>query len=78
MEDADEVGVYNIVDFTPPIEDYTKNRQKMEEYAQDQFFIMLREGTVNMNEYLSKLNGFQGGSKATNAINDWYKNVYTK
>ncbi|MBQ7374505.1 MAG: extracellular solute-binding protein [Clostridia bacterium] len=78
MEDADEVGVYNIVDFTPPIEDYTENRQKMEEYAQDQFFIMLREGTVNMNEYLSKLNGFQGGSKATNAINDWYKNVYTK
>jgi hypothetical protein len=78
MEDADEVGVYNIVDFTPPIEDYTENRQKMEEYAQDQFFIMLREGTVNMNEYLSKLNGFQGGTKATNAINDWYKNVYTK
>ena len=39
---------------------------------------MLREGTVNMNEYLSKLNGFQGGSKATEAINDWYKNVYTK
>ncbi len=78
MEDADEVGVYNIVDFTPPIEDYTENRQKMEEYAQDQFFIMLKEGTKNLNEYLTKLNGLQGGQKATDAINDWYKNVYTK
>ena len=78
MENADEVGVYNIVDFTPPIEDYTENRQKMEEYAQDQFFIMLREGTKNMGEYLSKLNGLQGGKAATDAINDWYKNVYSK
>ena len=78
MEDADEVGVYNIVDFTPPISDYTENRQKMEEYAQDQFFIMLKEGTKNMGEYLSKLNTLQGGKKATDAINDWYKNVYSK
>ncbi len=78
MENADEVGVYNIVDFTPPIEDYTQNRQKMEEYAQDQFFIMLKEGAKNISEYLSKLNGLQGGKDATDAINDWYKNVYTK
>lgn len=78
MENADEVGVYNIVDFTPPIADYTQNRQKMEEYAQDQFFIMLKEGTKNINEYFNKLNGLQGGQDATDAINDWYKNVYTK
>ena len=78
MEDADEVGVYNIVDFTPPIEDYTENRQGMEEYAQDQFFIMLKEGTGKMSEYLNKLNNLQGGEEATEAINDWYKNVYTK
>ena len=78
MEDADEVGIYNIVDFTPPISEYTENRQKMEEYAQDQFFIMLKEGTKNMQEYLSKLNGLQGGKEATDAINDWYKNVYSK
>ena len=78
MEDADEVGVYNIVDFTPPISEYTENRQKMEEYAQDQFFIMLKEGTKNLNEYLTKLNGLQGGKEATDAINNWYKNVYTK
>lgn len=78
MDNADTVGVYNIVDFTPPIQAYTKNRQKMEEYAQDQFFIMLKEGTVNLNSYLDKLNGLQGGKDATDAINDWYKNVYTK
>ena len=78
MENADEVGVYNIVDFTPPIEEYTANRQKMEEYAQDQFFIMLKEGTKNLSEYLNKLNTLQGGKEATDAINDWYKNVYTK
>lgn len=78
MANADAVGVYNIVDFTPPIEAYTENRQKMEEYAQDQFFIMLKEGTKNMGEYLNKLNGLQGGKAATDAINDWYKNVYSK
>ena len=78
MENADEVGVYNIVDFTPPIEEYTANRQKMEEYAQDQFFIMLKEGTKKLSEYLNKLNTLQGGKEATDAINDWYKNVYTK
>ena len=75
---VDGVGVYNIVDFTPPIQDYSENRQKMEEYAQDQFFIMLKEGTPKLQEYLSKLNGLQGGKDATDAINDWYKNVYTK
>ena len=78
MDNADGVGVYNIVDFTPPIQDYSENRQKMEEYAQDQFFIMLKEGTPKLQEYLSKLNGLQGGKAATDAINDWYKNVYTK
>ena len=55
------------------VSDYYKADLEAEE-----IFSMLREGTVNMNEYLSKLNGFQGGTKATNAINDWYKNVYTK
>jgi hypothetical protein len=50
----------------------------MEEYAQDQFFIMLKEGTKNLSEYLNKLNTLQGGKEATDAINDWYKNVYTK
>ena len=78
MDNADAVGVYNIVDFTPPIEEYSANRQKMEEYAQDQFFIMLKEGTKNLAEYLNKLNTLQGGKEATDAINEWYKNVYTK
>ena len=78
MADADKVGVYNIVDFTPPIEDYNKNRAAIEEYAQDQFFIMLKEGTGKMSEYLTKLNGLQGGSEATKAINEWYNNVYKK
>ena len=50
----------------------------MEEYAQDQFFIMLKEGTKNLAEYLNKLNTLQGGKEATDAINDWYKNVYVK
>ena len=78
MVDADEVGEYNIVDFTPPIKEYNENRAAIEEYAQDQFFIMLKEGTGKMGEYLTKLNGLQGGSKATEAINEWYNNVYSK
>ena len=73
MENADEVGVYNMVDFTPPIEDYNSNRSAMEEYAQDQFYIMMKEGTGNIQEYLNKLNTLQGGQKATEAINAWYK-----
>ena len=39
---------------------------------------MVKEGTPKLQEYLSKLNGLQGGKAATDAINDWYKNVYTK
>lgn len=72
MENADEVGVYNVVDFTPPIEDYNSNRSAMEEYAQDQFYIMMKEGTGKLQEYLTKLNSQQGGDEATEAINAWY------
>ena len=74
MQDADTVGVHNIVDFTPPIEDYNSNRAAMEEYAQDQFYIMMKDGTGKLQEYLDKLNNLQGGKKATDAINAWYKN----
>lgn len=73
MDNADEVGVYNIVNFTPPIENYNSYRSAMEEYAQDQFYLMLREGTSKMQDYLIKLNGTNGGDIATKAINDWYK-----
>lgn len=72
MQDADEVGVFNMVDFTPPIEDYNSNRSAMEEYAQDQFYIMMKNGTGELATYLDKLNSLQGGKKATDAINDWY------
>lgn len=72
MENADSVGVYNITDFTPPITDYNVNRSKIEEYAQDQFYIMMKDGTGKIDEYFSKLNGFQGCKQATEAINKWY------
>lgn len=72
MDNADEVGVYNVVDFTPPIEDYNTNRSAMEEYAQDQFYIMMKDGSGKLQEYLTKLNDLQGGKKATDAINAWY------
>lgn len=78
MEDADDVAVYNIVDFTPPIQEYNSNRAAMEEYAQDQFFIMMKEGTGNISEYLNKLNNLNGGNEATQAVNEWYNNVYSK
>ena len=73
MTDADNVGVYNVADFTPPIEDYNSNRSAMEEYAQDQFYIMMKDGSGKLDEYKGKLNGQQGGDKATSAINAWYK-----
>lgn len=77
MENADEVGVYNLVDFTPPIDDYNSNRSIMEEYAQDQFYLMLREGSAKLQTYREKLNGTNGGDTATKAINEWYKS-YSK
>ena len=73
MTDADSVGVHNVIDYTPPIEEYTSNRAKMEEYAQDQTYIMIKEGTGNIAEYLNKFGSQQGGTKATDAINAWYK-----
>ena len=73
MADADEVGVYNVVDFTPPIEDYNSNRSAIEEYAQNQFYIMLKNGSGELNNYINQLNGAKGCKDATDAINAWYK-----
>ncbi len=73
MDNADKVGIYNISDFIPPIDDYNSNRSAIEEYAQDQFYIMMKDGSGKLEEYLQKLNSQQGGSKATDAINEWYK-----
>lgn len=73
MEDADEVGVYNITDFVPPIEAYSSVRASIEMYAQDQFYVMVKadKGTSKYSTYLSKFNA-DGGKQATKAINDWY------
>lgn len=73
MRNADEVGVYNVVDFTPPISEYNTKRSAIEEYAQDQFYIMLKNGTGELNSYKDTLNGQKGCSAATVAINNWYK-----
>lgn len=73
MRNADEVGVYNIVDFTPPITEYNSKRSAIEEYAQDQFYVMLKDGSGNIAQYLEKLNGQNGCKSATDAINEWYK-----
>ena len=73
MDNADKVGEYNVVDFAPVIDDYNKNRSAIEEYSQDQFYIMLKEGSSRLNDFLTKLNSQQGCNKATTAINNWYK-----
>ena len=74
MEDADNVGVKNIVDFTPPITAYTANRSTIEMAAQDWAYQMLKQGTGKLDEYLTKLNGQNKCAEATKAINDWYYN----
>lgn len=73
MEDADAVGVHNVVDFTPPIEDYNLNRASVEEFAQNSFYQMMKDGTGNINALIDQLNSQKGGKKATDAINEWYK-----
>ena len=72
MEDADAVGVHNVVDFTPPIEEYNLNRASVEEFAQNSFYQMLKDGTGNINALIDQLNSQKGGKKATDAINEWY------
>jgi putative aldouronate transport system substrate-binding protein len=74
MDNADAVGVYNVVDFTPPIEAYNQNRASVELFAQDCFYQMLKDGTGNLDKLLSQLNSQKGCKKATDAINEWYKN----
>jgi len=73
MEDADSVGKYNLVDFAPVIQEYNSNRSKVEEYAQDQFYVLLKDGSARLAEYQNLLNNNHGCKQATNAINDWYK-----
>jgi putative aldouronate transport system substrate-binding protein len=77
MQNADDVGVYNVVDFTPPIADYTKYRSSIELYAQDQSYNMFKNGTSKLTEYINSLNTLKGGNTATTAINEWYK-TYNK
>ena len=73
MNKADSVGVYNVVDFTPPIEDYNNNRASVELYAQDCFYQMLKGGTAEFDSLVNTLNTTKGCQKATDAINEWYK-----
>ena len=73
MDKADTVGVYNVVDFTPPIEEYNKNRASVELYAQDCFYQMLKGGTAEFDSLVNTLNTTKGCQKATDAINEWYK-----
>lgn len=74
MDNADEVGVYNIADFTPPIEEYNKYRSAMELEAQNCFYSMMANGTSKYDEHANTIAEIKGGTKATNAINEWYKN----
>lgn len=74
MDDADEVGVYNALDFAPPLSDYASKRAIIELYAQDQFFVMLKtdKGTGNLESYLTKWRN-DGGTVSTTEINKWYQ-----
>lgn len=73
MKDADEVGVYDVLDFAPPLPQYAKVRSAIELYSQDQFFVMMarEKGTGKLNEYLAKWKA-DGGTAATKEINNWY------
>jgi putative aldouronate transport system substrate-binding protein len=73
MTDADKVGVYNIVDFTPPIDDYNTNRASVELFAQNSFYQMLKDGTGKFDSLVNELNNIKGCKKASDAINEWYK-----
>lgn len=75
MEDADTVGVHNVVDFTPPIEEYNLNRASVEEFAQNSFYQLMKDGTGNISSLINDLNNLKGGNKATDAINSWYNNA---
>ncbi len=75
MKNADTVGVYDALDFAPPLTDYASVRGTIETYAQDQFFVMLRtdKGTSKLADYLKKWNS-DGGELASKEINKWFEN----
>ncbi len=74
MRNADEVGVYDVLDFAPPLAEYARVRSTIELYSQDQFFVMMArdKGTGKLGEYLTKWRS-DGGTVATNEINKWYR-----
>jgi len=72
MDDADSVGVYNVTDFAPPISEYNLKRSAIEEYAQDEFYFMLKNGSSTLTDKINTLNGLKGGKSATDALNAWY------
>ncbi len=76
MEDADEVGVYDVLDFAPPLPVYASKRSMIELYSQDQFFVMMvkDKGIGKFNDYLTKWKG-DGGTAATEEINNWYSSI---
>lgn len=71
MKKADEVGVYDVLDFAPPLTEYAHYRATIELYAQEHFYMLMKDGTDRYSEYLNSWKS-QGGTASTKEINDWY------
>jgi hypothetical protein len=44
----------------------------VEEFAQNSFYQLMKDGTGNLSSLINDLNNLKGGQKATDAINNWY------
>lgn len=75
MRNADSVGVYNPLDFAPPLSVYYSKKANMEVNAMDNVFIMLcsDKSSSNLSKYVQKWQS-EGGTESSAEINAWYKN----
>lgn len=76
MKDADEVGVYSVVNFAPPLAVYSEKSAAIEQNAMDAVFVMLRTDKSGTN-YQAKLTAWKNdsGAAVTEEINTWYQSA---
>lgn len=73
MDGADEYGVYNVVDFIPPIYEYSACAKLVADDALAAFqeMVYTNRNAANLSAHLAKFVE-NGGESATDAINAWY------
>lgn len=75
IEDADDYGVYNVVDFIPPIYEYSTVAKKIADDAAAATIVMMgtNKSAANLSQHLEEFVD-NGGEVASAALTEWYAN----